>query len=306
MNCVSEGRRRKSATGVWRLGAVSDPSGMGLSDGIKVRRVEPLGLVGRLKTYQSVSELGSGFMQVRRFGAAAIVAGIVGMGVGLAGGPVAAHVTVNPREAEQGGFAKLTFRAPTERAVPTTKIEVKFPETQPLAFVNVQPVTGWTYAVKKRTLAEPIDVFGEKVSEVVDTVTWSGGKILAGEFQEFSVSVGPLPTAASMTFLANQTYEDGEIVRWIEPTPSDGEEPEHPAPVLTLTPASQGEGATTTTAGSTTTSTTASTSGAKSEDGASQDDVDSAKTMSIVALVAGITGLVLGGGAIAVSRRRTS
>ena len=31
---------------------------------------------------------------------------------------------------------------------------------------------------------------------------------------------------------ATQTYSDGEVVRWDEPTPSSGEEPEHPAPAL--------------------------------------------------------------------------
>ena len=37
----------------------------------------------------------------------------------------------------------------------------------------------------------------------------------------------------TVDFKALQTYNNGDIVRWIEPTPAGGEEPEHPAPVLT-------------------------------------------------------------------------
>lgn len=43
-----------------------------------------------------------------------------------------------------------------------------------------------------------------------------------------------------MTFLAVQTYDSGEVVRWIEPTPEGGEEPESPAPVLSMTGAAPG------------------------------------------------------------------
>jgi hypothetical protein len=47
-----------------------------------------------------------------------------------------------------------------------------------------------------------------------------------------------LPTDTDqLVFKALQTYDNGEVVRWID-TPAPGAaEPEHPAPVLTLTPA---------------------------------------------------------------------
>jgi uncharacterized protein YcnI len=244
--------------------------------------------------------------------------GLAFVTIALAGAPAGAHVTVNPDEAEQGGFAKLTFRVPTERGEPTTKLEVVFPEEQPLPFLSVQPVPGWEYAVEFRTLDEPIDVFGEQVSEVVDRITWQGGEILPGEFQEFSVSGGPLPEADRMQFAAIQTYGDGatedDIVRWIQDWPEGAEEPEFPAPILRLVPA---EGATTetTAAGSTTTSeaeATTTTAGvtvttegqAQAPGGASQDDVDSAKGLAIAGLVVAI--LALGVGIVAVVRRRAS
>ena len=75
---------------------------------------------------------------------------------------------------------------------PTT-IEVQLPPDHPLPFVSVQPKPGWTVETETRTLDEPVDAFGEEVTEVVDTVTWSGGPIGPGEFDTFSLSVGPLP-----------------------------------------------------------------------------------------------------------------
>lgn len=158
----------------------------------------------------------------------------------LAAGAASAHVTVNPSTATQGGFAKLSFRVPTEREVATTKLEIAFPTDQPLAFVSVRPHPGWTYQVTKAKLATPITVFGEQLTEAVSRITWtasSGAGIKPGEFDEFDVSVGPLPTAATMVFKALQTYADGEVVRWIDLRSSATPDPEHPAPVLTLTAA---------------------------------------------------------------------
>ena len=37
-----------------------------------------------------------------------------------------------------------------------------------------------------------------------------------------------------MSFSAEQTYDDGEVALWDEPTKKGAEEPEHPAPVLDL------------------------------------------------------------------------
>ena len=57
--------------------------------------------------------------------------------------------------------------------------------------------------------------------------------------------MGPLPkNKDSMTFKALQTYDNGEVVRWID-IASGSEEPEHPAPTLYIEdPAPSDEGAT--------------------------------------------------------------
>jgi hypothetical protein len=89
--------------------------------------------------------------------------------------------------------------------------------------------------VEKTKLATPISSDDGDVTEAVSKITWSGGKISPGEYQNFDVSVGPLPDKpTTLVFKALQTYSSGEIVRWIEPTVPGGEEPDHPAPVLTV------------------------------------------------------------------------
>ena len=142
--------------------------------------------------------------------------------------PASAHVTVQPGEAEAGGFTKLTFRTPNERDdAGTVKLEVFFPEDQPLANASVRPLEGWEATV-------------ERTDEGVSKITWEGGTIEPGQFQEFEVSVGPLPSdEGTMVLPAIQTYSSGEVVRWIEEPVEGGAEPESPAPVLRLVAAEE-------------------------------------------------------------------
>ncbi|NLU69641.1 YcnI family protein [Streptomyces sp. HNM0574] len=157
----------------------------------------------------------------------------------LCAAPAFAHVTVDPEEAEQGGFATVDFKVPNERDdASTTKVEVNFPTDQPLASVMPQPVPGWDVKVTKSKLDKPLESHGEKITEAVTKITWSGGKIGPGEFQQFPVSMGALPHDADvMAFKALQTYDNDEVVRWIEEPEKGKPEPESPAPVLHLTPA---------------------------------------------------------------------
>lgn len=168
----------------------------------------------------------------------------VGIVLLMAAGPAAAHVGVNPKSAEAGSWAKLTFRVPTERPdAATTKVEVVLPADQPVTALSVRPVPGWTVKAEKRTLSKPLTHGDKTIDEVVSRIVWSGGEINPGEFQEFDVSLGPLPEDGDrMVFKALQTYDSGEVVRWIEVPGKDGEEPERPAPVLTLTPAADEAG----------------------------------------------------------------
>ncbi|MGH9009787.1 MAG: YcnI family protein [Acidimicrobiia bacterium] len=212
-----------------------------------------------------------------------------------------AHVTVNPREATQGRYAKLAFRVPNERDnASTTKLEVNLPADHPFASVSVRPQPGWTYTVDKTTLATPIKVHDNEITEAVSKITWTGGAIKPSEFNEFEVSVGPLPDDVdSLTFKALQTYDNGEIVRWIEEETPGGAEPERPAPVLRLTKA-EAETTATTTPGQASQAGEVATP--KAEDAASKSDVDTARTFGILGMVFGLLGFV---SAMAARRRRS-
>jgi uncharacterized protein YcnI len=230
----------------------------------------------------------------------------------LLAGPASAHVTVNPREAASGGFTKLTFRVPTEKPdASTTKVSVTFPSATPLASVSTKPLPGWTAQVTKSKLANPIEDDGLKLTEAVSRITWTarqGVKIAPGQFDEFDVSVGPLPSSAkSMSFPTVQTYDDGTTVRWIDPVTPGGAEPEHPAPTLTLAADTPGQGAanaspsaaaaTATPGASDTAPNTAPIAQTEATDG-------TARALGTAGLVVGVIGLLVGAAGFIAARRR--
>jgi periplasmic copper chaperone A len=167
-----------------------------------------------------------------------------------------AHVTLNPGNAPADSFSRFALRVPTEENVPTVKLSVQLPAE--LEEVGFQPKEGW-----KRTQNGRV-------------VTWSGGQIGVGEFDEFGLSIHvPNTPGETLTFPATQTYANGKVVRWIGAPESD-----EPAPTLTIE-AAESESPTPTT----TTEATEATEATESED---DDDMES------LALGFGIAGLAVG------------
>ncbi|MBG6102602.1 uncharacterized protein YcnI [Micromonospora vinacea] len=211
-------------------------------------------------------------------------------------GPASAHVTVNPKEAAQGGYARVAFRVPNESdSASTVKLEVVLPENAPVGSVSTMPVPGWTVATEKRKVDPPIEVHGSQLTEAVSKITWTasgGAGVKPGQFQEFPVSLGPLPQVDSMVFKTLQTYSDGNISRWIDEPAPGAEEPEHPAPVLTLAAAAAPAGSATPTAAV-----------ASPDDDDDDDGNGLAVGLGVAGLVAGLAGLALGGLAFARTRR---
>jgi len=158
--------------------------------------------------------------------------------------PAGAHVTVVPDTAPKGGFEILGFSVPNEEpAANTVKVEVNLPTKSPIPSVSVKPMPGWTIAVDRTKLAKPVTTDDGQVTEAVSRITWTatGNGLAPGQFDLFTISAGPLPTKPNkLTFKAIQTYSDGTTVSWIQATVKGAPEPEHPAPVLTLTKASSG------------------------------------------------------------------
>jgi len=197
-----------------------------------------------------------------------------------------AHVTLQPSEAAAGDFTVLDVRVPNERDdSATTKVDVQFPPG--FVFASYQPVPGWTAKVQMEKLAKPITSHGEKITEQVAQMTWTANgaeeAIQPGQFLDFPVSVQiPGEAGDRLTFKALQTYGNGEVVRWI-----GGPDSEEPAPEVAVTEGAEDHRA------------------AVADDDEVDDSDEGGDGLAIAALIVGILALLVGGAALARSRRRT-
>jgi uncharacterized protein YcnI len=158
----------------------------------------------------------------------AATAAALGIAAVLAAAPAWAHVHVDADHTDPGDDAVLTFDVPNEsdRGALTTALTVVLPD---LTEVSAEQMPGWTSRLDRDVAAG-----------TVKSVTWTatpGAGIPADEFALFRVAA-MLPTGDSATFPTTQTYSDGTVVTWDQPTPAGGAEPEHPVPTLALGAAS--------------------------------------------------------------------
>jgi uncharacterized protein len=199
-----------------------------------------------------------------------------------------AHVTLQPEEAAAEDFTVLDVRVPNERDdSATTKVDVQFPAG--FVFASYQPVPGWSVDVKMAKLAKPITSHGEEITEQVSRMTWTadGGSaaIQPGQFLDFPISVQiPGEAGDTLTFKALQTYDNGEVVRWI-----GAPESEEPAPQVAVTEGGEEHHG----------------SPVDAEEESSDDSDSASKGLGIVALILGALGLLAGGAALVRSRRTT-
>jgi periplasmic copper chaperone A len=200
----------------------------------------------------------------------------------------AAHVTLNPNEWEAGGFARFAVRVPNERDnADTIEVTLRFPQS--IISASFQQVPGWERTIEMEPLDEPIEEEGDRITEHIASVTWSGGRIRPGEFEEFGVSFQvPETPGEELVFPALQTYSNGEVVRWVEPP--DGESP---APIVTVTEPAEEEGG----------QPTASPQPPAPAASGTTDEDDNG--LAIVALILGLAGLLAGLGALALVWTRT-
>jgi uncharacterized protein YcnI len=143
----------------------------------------------------------------------------------LGAGSATAHVTAAGDDLTQGGYGVITFGVPNESdTASTVELTVAVPN---LISARTEPLPGWTAEVKK-----------DPATEVATEVTWKVADgnpgIRPGEFLQFRVSGGPLPEQETVTMPATQTYSDGEVVRWDQPTVEGQPEPDKPAPTVSL------------------------------------------------------------------------
>jgi uncharacterized protein YcnI len=208
-----------------------------------------------------------------------------------------AHVRVYPKQAVAGADdALLTFSVPTESgSATTTRVVMDLPTATPFGDVSYQPVAGWTATVVDGRLPKPATVNGTPVTEAPVRIVWTadpGTELSGGQFQDFVLSVGPVPHTGRIAFPTTQTYSDGTVVRWTEATTAGGQEPALPAPVLYIDDAPPA-----------TDRLTSDTIGLSAQAPATSSDLTLVAVLAAAALVLAVLAAALAAVAVAGSRR---
>jgi uncharacterized protein YcnI len=203
----------------------------------------------------------------------------------------AAHVTYEPATGPSDGFVLGDFIVPHGcDGSPTTKVQVKVPDTVPLATPGRNPF--YDLSVKEGP-KQKVELFGETVTEGVSEVTWTANQPLPeGQIDKLGLEV-KLPAGEPgevLYFPTLQTCANGEVLRWVQ-IPAEGQDPEEleePAPAIELAAAEEdhhGGG------------------GEEHVEASETDDDDGAPAwLTYVAVALGAAGLAFGGVAFARSR----
>jgi len=214
--------------------------------------------------------------------------GAAGVLVLAVAAPASAHIEPTVEEAPAGAYVTFALTVPhgCDDDSGTTQLEVQMPEG--IESVTPEFLPGWDATVD--------DSDGL-------VVTWEGGPLPHDQFLQFGLSV-QMPDAAGETVLfpTIQTCESGDSTSWIEETPEGGEEPEHPAPAITLTEATE-EGHEHGDEATDEHSDEAAAADEAAADTHEESEDEDSNTLAVVALVVGALGLLAAGYAIMSTRR---
>jgi periplasmic copper chaperone A len=236
---------------------------------------------------------------------ASVLATLATAGALLASTTAEAHVSLHPNTIPAGAFATLDVRVPGEQAGAYVKrVDVLFPEG--FTGVDYENVSGWTVKVIETKLASPITEDGETIDTEVSQIIWSwtgpSGRVNNGQFINLplSLAIPANATGKALEFRTVQTYSNGQVVHWIDPSLSA----EHPSPRINVTAkggviedlagdeAGPGAGAS---------STSAATPAAGAP--AAEQSSGASKGLGIAALILGALGLLAGVTALITARR---
>jgi uncharacterized protein YcnI len=151
-----------------------------------------------------------------------------------------AHVTLENQQAPIKSTYKATLRVPHGcEGAPTLRVRVQIPDG--VVAVKPMPKAGWTLATVKAPFRQPVDYYGEPLTEGVKEISWTG-RLLDEHYDEFVFRAylgDSLKPDTMLYFPAVQECEGGKTDRWIE-IPAEGRSADDyrfPAPGLKLTPA---------------------------------------------------------------------
>lgn len=151
-----------------------------------------------------------------------------------------AHIVASPNAGENGAYFRTDLRVTHGcDGAATTSITVTVPKE--ILSIRPQMKPGWKIRIKKHALDKPVaGPHGKIITEVTDTITWSGN-LPDAYFDEFGLSF-KLPDNGEQ-FLLPVLQQCGNASRNWKDLPMTGEmththhgEESSPAPVITLTP----------------------------------------------------------------------
>ena len=162
------------------------------------------------------------------------------LGIGVHAG--LAHVTLKEPTAKAKTYYVATFRVPHGCGEsPTVAVRVTIPPEVLIA--KPMPKPGWRIDLVYEQLRQPVR--GEHNNEItgrMTEITWTGGKLPAEYFDEFSMMVFLPARVGPLYFPTVQVCEEGEL-RWVD-VPPEGKtahDMSYPAPAVTLLPTERQE-----------------------------------------------------------------
>jgi len=155
-------------------------------------------------------------------------------------GAAFAHATLEQKEAAAGATTKITLRVPhgcSGEATHTVRL------TLPDGFYAAKPMpkAGWDLSTEDGPYATPYDNHGTEMTSGLRQVTWSGGHLEDGWYDEFTVrgTFGKeIAPGTVMFFPAVQDCANGSV-DWTET--SGSHDVPNPAPKITVTAAAGGD-----------------------------------------------------------------
>jgi len=132
-----------------------------------------------------------------------------------------AHAVVFPKTSTPGAYEKYVLRVPNEKAVATTRVELRFPaDVRVTAFGDVP---GWQ-----------LEVLTDSAKRIVGAV-WTG-TLAPQRFVELPFVAANPKAATRLVWPTYQTYADGERVEW-----TGAEGTKRPASATTIAAAATAE-----------------------------------------------------------------
>lgn len=160
----------------------------------------------------------------------AVVVTLVTLGAARAG----ADVAIQPAVVAPGDVVTFAVQVVNDRApASTTMVELDFPKTPAIAYLDAVPVDGWSMRVEHYRLAHAIDTPDGTSGIAISRVVWSGGPLTGARLVRFTLRIGPVPASTGrILFSARQTYDTGASVRFSDNP--DLSTPRRPKPVLVV------------------------------------------------------------------------